>query len=144
MPQAISNTSPLVYLHRIDALDWLPEIFSSLWVPQQVIDELNEGHTLGYDVPVSPDIPWAEIVEPENMPSEWFALDLGKGEIAAMALGLENSERIVILDDLLARRTVQTAGLTIWGTLRVLLEAKSSDLISEIRPHVDQLSASGV
>jgi len=71
------------------------------------------------------------------MPAEWFALDLGIGEIGAMALGLENIDRIVILDDLLARRTAQAANLQVWGTLRVLLEEKSMDLISEVQAYVD-------
>ncbi len=28
MPDAISNTSPLLYLYRIDVFDWLPELFN--------------------------------------------------------------------------------------------------------------------
>ena len=27
MPEAVTNTSPLVYLHRIRVLDWLPKLF---------------------------------------------------------------------------------------------------------------------
>jgi hypothetical protein len=27
MPDAISNTSPLLYLHRIGAINWLPRLF---------------------------------------------------------------------------------------------------------------------
>ncbi len=144
MPGSISNTSPLVYLYRIDALDWLPQIFSSIWVPKQVIDELNVGQARGYDVPTESQLSWAEIVEPLNMPSEWFALDLGVGEVAAISLALENPERVVILDDLLARRTAHSAGLQVWGTLRVLLVAKSVGLISEIQEHVERLDASGM
>ena len=58
------------------------------------------------------------------MPSEWLATDLGPGELAALALALENPGRIVLLDDALARRVAEAAGLTVWGTLRVFLEAK--------------------
>jgi len=144
MPNAISNTSPLVYLYRINGLDWLPQIFSTLWVPQQVIEELNEGLARGYDVPGPQHFEWAKIVEPLYMPSEWFALDLGAGEISAMALGLENPDRIVILDDLLARRTAQAANLNVWGTLRILLETKSIGLIPEVRTYVDRLESSGM
>lgn len=132
MPDAISNTSSLVYLHRIHVLGWFPQIFTSIWIPRQVINELNEGIERGYDVPTEQDLPWAEIVEPMQMPSEWFALDLGVGEVATMALALENSDRVVILDDQLARRTAQAAGLNVWGTLRILLEAKSLSLTQEI------------
>lgn len=68
------------------------------------------------------------------MPSEWLALDLGPGELAAMALALENPDMIVLLDDQLARHTAQAAGLSVWGTLRVLLEAKSFGLITKVEP----------
>jgi hypothetical protein len=144
MPDAITNTSPLVYLHRIEVLYWIPQIFSRVWVPQQILAELDEGRSRGYNVPTHEHLSWAEIVEPLHMPSEWFALDLGMGEVAAMALALENRERVVILDDLLARRTAHAAGLQVWGTLRILLEAKATGLTSEIRPHVEQLRASGM
>ena len=61
-----------------------------------------------------------------------------------MALALENPTRIVLLDDLLARRTAQAAGLIVWGTLRVLLEAKARGLIPLIEPFVGRLSKSGL
>ncbi len=50
MPDAISNTSPLLYLYRINAIDWLPQLFEELWTPTAVINELNEGQRRGYDV----------------------------------------------------------------------------------------------
>ena len=144
MPIAISNTSPLVYLHRIDALELLPQIFSLIWTPPQVVQELDEGRLRGYDVLNPRAYRWLEIVAPEHMPADWFALDLGAGEVAAMSLALENPGRVVILDDLLARRTAQAAGLQVWGTLRVLLAAKEAGLIPEIGSAVDRLRATGM
>jgi predicted nucleic acid-binding protein len=66
------------------------------------------------------------------------------GEIAAMALALENPKRIVLLDDMLARRTAQVAGLQVWGTLKVVLEAKSHGLVDKIEPYITKLSESGM
>jgi len=43
MPEAISNTSPLLYLYRTGALEWLPELFSEIWIPRAVVLELEEG-----------------------------------------------------------------------------------------------------
>jgi len=40
MPGAITNTSPLLYLGRIGGLDWLQEIFDTVWAPSVVIAEL--------------------------------------------------------------------------------------------------------
>lgn len=133
MLKAISNSSPLLYLYRIGAIDWLPNLFDEVWTPEAVGNELRTGRSKGYDVP-----------NPEAMLSEWLALDLGVGEIAAMALALENPSRIVLLDDMLARRTAQVAGLQVWGTLKVLLEAKSQGLVNEIEPHVTKLSEAGM
>jgi hypothetical protein len=36
MLQAISKTSPLLYLYRIGLIDRLPEIFVEIWTPEAV------------------------------------------------------------------------------------------------------------
>jgi predicted nucleic acid-binding protein len=142
--RAISNTSPLLYLHRIGGLPWLRELFAEIWIPQAVVDELVEGARRGHDVPRTADLEWIDVVEPGSVPSEWLALDLGAGELAAMALALENSDRIVILDDSLARRIGQAAGLRVWGTLKILLEAKARGLADSLSPLLDRLEAAGM
>ena len=144
MPKAISNTSPLLYLYRIGAIDWLPKFLDEVWTPEAVKNELLAGRSKGYDVPNPTDFDWLHIVNPKSMPSEWLALDLGAGELGAMALALENPDRIVLLDDMLARRTAQVAGLQVWGTLRVLLEAKSQGLIEKVEPYIKNLSEAGM
>ena len=144
MLKAISNTSPLLYLYRIGGIEWLPKMFDEVWTPEAVRSELQAGRTKGYDVPNPDDYPWLNIVNPKSTPSEWLALDLGAGEIAAMALALENSDRVVLLDDMLARRTAQVAGLQVWGTLKVLLEAKSHRLIGKVEPYATKLNDSGM
>ena len=144
MPEVISNTSPLLYLHRGGALEWLPELFEEIWIPTAVELELIDGQRRGYDVPNPTDYTWLQTVEPRSLPSEWLALDLGAGETGAMALALENPDRILLLDDALARRIAQAAGLTVWGTLRVLLEAKAHSLTESVEPFVNRLEANGM
>ncbi len=82
MPEAISNTSPLLYLHQISVLDWLPSLFGEVWVPATVVLELEEGGRKGCNVPDLKSYEWINFVEPQAMPSEWLALDLGPGELA--------------------------------------------------------------
>ena len=144
MPEAITNSSPLLYLHRIDKLDWLPGLFSSIWTPSAVAAELAEGRVRGYDVPDPVQHAWLHIVDPLHVPSEWLSLDLGPGERAVLALALENPDRIAVLDDRFGREVAQTAGLPVWGTLRILLEAKQQGMTPHIRPLVDRLADTGM
>lgn len=144
MLKAISNTSPLLYLYRIGGIEWLPRLFNEIWIPETVKNELQAGRGKGYDVPNPDDYSWLKVVNPKSTPSEWLAADLGAGEIAVLALALENPERVVLLDDMLARRSAQAAGLQVWGTLKVLLEAKSHGIIEKVEPYVSKLGDSGM
>jgi predicted nucleic acid-binding protein len=142
--EAISNTSPLLYLYRIQALHLLPALFEEVWTPGAVVRELGVGNEKGHDVPEVSAYGWLRVIDPRSVPSEWLSSDLGPGELAALALALENPGKIVLLDDALARHVADAAGLTVWGTLRVLLEGKSLGLIGAITPSVDKLSEAGM
>jgi predicted nucleic acid-binding protein len=69
---------------------------------------------------------------------------LGAGELNTLSLALDHPEHIVLVDDELARRIAQSAGLRVWGSLRVLLVAKEQGLVEIIEPLVDDLAASGM
>ena len=144
MHNAITNTSPLLYLYRIEAIEWLPQLFGKVWVPGAVVNELNEGKKRGYAVPLLKNYKWLRVTKPGFVPSEWLSLDLGAGELETMALALESPKRIVILDDALARRIAKAAGLRVWGTLKVLLEAKKHGIIDAVDPSVERLKNSGM
>lgn len=58
MPEAITNTSPLLYLYRIGVLEWLPMLCNDIWIPQAVVHELQEGQSKGYDVPLPGAYAW--------------------------------------------------------------------------------------
>ena len=70
MLQAISNTSPLLYLYRIDGIDWFPQLFEEIWTPKAVEAELEEGRKRGYDVPNPNEYDWLQIVNPKYTPSK--------------------------------------------------------------------------
>jgi predicted nucleic acid-binding protein len=144
MAKAITNTSPLQYLYRAGILDWLPQLFEEVWTTTAVQQELYEGEQRGYEVPKLDEYEWLELHDPRHLPSQWLVTQLGAGELSVMALALEEPEVVVILDDALARRTAQAAGLHVWGTLRVLLEGKTVGLCSHVGPVLNQLQTSGM
>ena len=49
MSECISNTSPLLYLYRIEALRCIPILCGDVRIPQAVARELSEGQQKGYE-----------------------------------------------------------------------------------------------
>lgn len=121
--KVVLNTSPIIFLGKIDCLKVLTECFSEIYVPQGVIDELQD-----YPLPVNMQI--------RNISSEgaaYFRGVLGRlhqGELEAIILAQELFADYVILDDLLARRKAQRLGMNIMGTMGVLLLLKKRGLFS--------------
>lgn len=144
MSDFISNTSPLLYLYRINSLDFLPILCNEIMIPTAVVQELEVGRQGGFDAPDPEHFEWIKVVDPLAVPSEWLNLDLGAGELSVLALALDRPECTVLLDDMQARRIAEAAGRNVWGTLRVLIEAKSQGLIERISTHVDLLEKSGM
>lgn len=54
-------------------------------------------------------------------------------------LALETPDSIAILDDALARRMADALKVRFTGTLRLLVSAKQTHLVTEVRPFLDQL-----
>ena len=143
-PDVICNTSPLLYLHRTEVLDWLPQLFGEIWITRGVKQELETGRIKGFNVPHIDAYEWIKVVDPNVMPPEWLSIDLGIGELSTMALALENPGKIVVLDDALARRHATVSGLIVWGTLKVLLEAKAKGLTENVGPLLVRLEEQGM
>jgi predicted nucleic acid-binding protein len=38
----VSNTSPIIFLSKIEALDLLPQCFDKIFIPQAVVEELRD------------------------------------------------------------------------------------------------------
>lgn len=146
MPEVISNTSPLQYLHQLGLLDLLPRLVGRVTVPGAVVAELEAGRALGYDLPDVTSLGWVVVRAPAaSSRAKVLSPDLGPGEADVLRLALESpaGDALVILDDMSAREAARGFGLKFTGTLGVLLEAKRAGLLPEVRPHLDRLDALG-
>ncbi len=142
MREVVSNTSPLLYLHQLGRLDLLPALYSQVLVPASVVEELAAGRAAGHDVPNIAALPWARVVSSPTLALLALATDLGKGEAEAIAIAHERNA-LLILDDGLARRHAKLVGVTLTGTLGVLVKAKTAGHITEVAPVVSRLRELG-
>ena len=128
----VSNSSPLIALARIQRLDLLSAIFESVLIPPAVAREIASSISV---LPI-----WLRIQAPTAMrPVSLQRRRLGDGEWEALALAIELRADWIIFDDLPARRSAETSGLNVIGTLGTLVAAKRAGLLKSIRPELDAL-----
>jgi len=119
--KVVSNTSPLIFLSKIDALELLAECFDDIAIPNAVITELK-GLVL-------PDFIIRKTISESGSSYVKGALgNLHLGELEAIVLALETKANFVLLDDLIARNKATRSGLNVMGTVGVLKLANSKGL----------------
>ena len=141
MPAVICNTSVLQYLYQIDLLDLLPALFGQVQIPRAVAAELDEGKRRNVSLPTLEDLSWVTIQPVRDRTLLPLVTSLGDGEKEVLALGLEATDALLVLDDRNARRCATAADLEITGTLGILILAKERGLLDSIRPALDRLQA---
>jgi predicted nucleic acid-binding protein len=135
----VSNTSPLLYLHQVGQLDLLRQRYGQVVVPGAVAEELAAGSELGIDAPSLEQHPWLQVKAPPERLLLRALVDLGPGEAEVIAFGLANPGALLLLDDRLARRTAALFGLSVTGTIGVLVGAKRAGALTSVLPVLDAL-----
>lgn len=139
MPKVIINSTPIIILGNMDRLDLLQKIYGDVCIPEAVYNEvLTKKDSACQKVQQAG---WIHVESVKaSVEKRMFKAKLHEGEVEVMLLALEEpSANLVVLDDDAAKRTAKFLGLTVTGTLGVLLKAKKMGFVSEIRPLLDQM-----
>ena len=70
--------------------------------------------------------------------------DLDRGKAEVITLAQELNADLVVIDERLARRHAARIGLTLTGTMGVLLRAKNRGCVTAIKPLLEQLRQGGI
>jgi uncharacterized protein len=136
----VSNTSPLTNLAAIQQFELLQRLYQEIHIPQAVWNELNAQQR-----------PWPGCREVAN--ADWIyhhrvtnvqlvkalTRDLDLGEAESIGLALELKADMILLDETDGRRVAQRWGLKTVGVLGILTEAKTKQLIDEMKPLLQSL-----
>ncbi|MGH2534371.1 MAG: DUF3368 domain-containing protein [Thermomicrobiales bacterium] len=129
----IFDASSLIALTQIDLLDRVEPLFVGCLIPPAIARE------------IAPSVRrpnWIRVQRLNRLPDPRVVLaGLGPDETEAICLALERGGTPVVLDDRSARRLAEGLGLSLVGTLALLVAAKRAGLLSEIRPSIDMLLA---
>lgn len=127
----IADTSCLILLEKINELDLLQKLFGIVWVTTEIANEFES--TL-------PD--WISMENPVNKNYQRILeASLDKGEASAIALAIERGNSLLIIDDLKGWRYAERLGISITGTLGVIVTAKLSGKTKSVRPILDKIRA---
>lgn len=136
----ISDSSALVCLTKIGQLDLLKRLYGEITIPEAVWREIVID---GAGQPGAVEVQKADWIKRGRVKNTSLVRalqrDLGGGESEAIALAVESSANLLIIDERLGRNTARHFGLNFTGLIGVLREAKHAGLISEVKRYLDEM-----
>ncbi len=125
----ITDTSCFITLDKIGAFDLLRQSFKNIVTTPEIQQEF------GTKLPE-----WIEIrpVKDTSL-REAFKESVDPGEASAIALAMETSNAILIIDDLKGRKLASKMALNFMGTLGLLVKAKEYGVITSVKPYIEKI-----
>ncbi len=125
----VADTSPLNYLVQIHCQHLLPALYERVFVPAAVVKELSHSGTPAIVRVWLRQIPgWISVREVQSPPDPALGR-LGQGEREAIQLAREEGAALLLMDEKLGVRLARLQGLTVTGTLGVLMQAARLGLV---------------
>lgn len=143
--QVVINSSPLIALNCINKIPLLSDLFTEIIIPQEVYYETVIS---GNDEQIEKSIKSSSkfMIKSVETPLlvEFLQDTLDKGESEVIALAKEQNISTVIIDELKGRRLAERHGLTVIGSLGILLIAKKYRLIPEVKELIQGMENNGI
>lgn len=129
----ILDASVLIALEKIKLLHILCKLYKEIILPEGVIAEFGNVNIGCYS---------KRKIKSKLIKVLTQDLNLGRGEAEVIALAYESGTNVLI-DDLKARKIAEDFGLTVSGTIGLLLKAEKTGLISSAFEKAKELKEMG-
>jgi predicted nucleic acid-binding protein len=143
MALVVSDASTLIHLANIGRLGLLKEFFGQVVVPQAVwkeVVDLGEGRPGSIEVQKAGSSGWIIVEAPGNTAFvRALSRDLDVGEAEVIALAVERTAGLILVDETEARRVADLYGIPKTGIIGLLLRAKHEKVIEFLKPELDRL-----
>lgn len=143
MRKVVVNSTPLIVLCGIGKLDVLKEMYGEIIIPSAVFTEVT-AKTDSACAQIQVEKDWIHVEQiKDHSEKKMYKAKLHAGEVEVMILAQEQKADLVILDDNAAKKTAKYLGLSVTGTLGVLVRAKQKEIISEVYPLLIEMRQNG-
>ena len=128
---AVFNSSPLIFLSKLNLIEQALKLFSKVIVPTCVQEEILRKEDIASEklksLLKSNNV---VVAHAKNLRMvDAFCRKLGKGESEAIVVAIEHLADIVILDDHVAREEATRIGLHVKGTLGIIRKLMELNII---------------
>ena len=138
MPAVVSDTGPLHYLVLIRCIGILPQLFTSIIVPETVRAELDRPETPALvRAWVTEQPAWLD-VRPAPIMDDIRLRSMHEGERDAIALSVELQADLLLMDDRAGVTAARSLGLVVTSTLGLLAIAHDHRLV-DLSPVLERL-----
>jgi predicted nucleic acid-binding protein len=124
----VVNSSPVITLAKVGQLRLLEQLPAELFVPEAVATELLAGPP-GDPARQAIESGWGKRLAADTTLSELLEWGLGPGETEVIAIARNQVAAVAVLDDALARNCAKSLGVSVVGTLGIVLRAKKRGLV---------------
>lgn len=139
--KTVPNTTPIISLSSIGKIEILKDLFQEIIIPQAVYDEIKVKQGHGYN---EVDLSFITVQTIQNTEREKFLLEqLDAGEVQAIVLSKEINADNTIIDENTGYIIAKESGLNVIRTLSILLKAKEVEIITEVKPLLDEMISKG-
>lgn len=139
---AVCNTSPISSLIQIGVLSLLERMFDGVYVPPEVVAELEEGADIFGDWRAAPGASIVQTRAITNQPLfRELSANLHPGEAAAITLAAEIEGAVLVIDEVEGRRAAVRIGVRITGTVGILVTGKGRGYVQLVGPLLEDLRA---
>ncbi|MCK9452273.1 MAG: DUF3368 domain-containing protein [Bacteroidales bacterium] len=138
MHKIVSNTTPIISLLKLNRLEILQQLYSKIYIPLAVYQEIEAGKEKVYYKDLS-EIKWINISQINDKQALKYFIELDAGEAEAIILATELNADLMIIDEKLGRFHAKHADLKVTGTIGILIKAKRAGLVDKLRPLLEEL-----
>ncbi|MEH1998237.1 MAG: DUF3368 domain-containing protein [Nostoc sp.] len=142
----VINTAPLIsIIAAIGDLRILQSLYTQVLVPFEVCQEILAGGASGFAVSEFEDADWLQKspISLNNI-SPFLLNSLDLGEASVIQLALNENIQTVCIDESAGRRVARLSGLSITGTIGILLRAHREGYPIDIKQAIDRMIARGI
>ena len=145
----ISDTTPIITLIKINRIDLLEKLFGEVFIPEVVFRELTTNTAFANEAEIVKASSFLKVKTVQNQQSLSIlqaVSGLDDGESEAIILAGELGSDALIIDERKGRKIAQKLGITITGTIGILIQAHNENMISteNAKLYLEQLKNSNI